>query len=537
MTSFPLHSNASAKGSTKSNISKTGEGDLAKLEIITDDTLTTQLRDRFLLKRTVNRIGSSVYVSVANKYESPRKTIPQETSSLSSDHEQSNNVVWDEFAKQLVRHISIEHVDQSVVFLGEVGSGKTVTREYLTTSILTAAAAQSPSSTSVKLAEQLEAASYLISGFTHAKTVTSHSASRVGLYIELEFDAVGDAIGTKILDYRLEKRRLAHLRPGERNFNVLYWLIAGTSAAEREHLELSPNMRYRYLGHPSLCKIPGLDDAANFAKFKSAFRKLGVPRSDIPQMCQLIAAIIHLGQLEFEDKGNAEHAVVKSREELEIVSSFLGLKEDTLEVTLVHKTSWIENEQIAVMLNAKQSRERADELAETLYLLAFNWLIEHLNNRLCREDEKKNFIGLVDFGGYQYTDCGLEQLHVNIAGEFLYNCLALSFFKIPQELYADDHVDVLSFNYIDNSSCLAALTKRHNGLLAAIDNRSKKDDKSDLEFCDLIAQRFEENEYIKSNPSSLTFTVKHYVSTIEYSAIGLLDENQSTISREILVRV
>ena len=40
-------------------------------------------------------------------------------------------------------------------------------------------------------------------------------------------------IGGKLLDHRLERARLTAVPTGERSFHVLYYLLAGTSAAGR----------------------------------------------------------------------------------------------------------------------------------------------------------------------------------------------------------------------------------------------------------------------------------------------------------------
>jgi chitin synthase len=101
-------------------------------------------------------------------------------------------------------------------------------------------------------------------------------------------------LGAQYLAHRIERSRLASVPTGERNYHVLYYLLSGTSLAEKKHLHLdnagseaagtrsslSANKRWRYLGHPTQLKV-GIDDAAGFQEFKTALRKLEFGKDSI----------------------------------------------------------------------------------------------------------------------------------------------------------------------------------------------------------------------------------------------------------------
>src|SRR5690606_36032519 len=112
--------------------------------------------------------------------------------------------------------------------------------------------------------------------------------------------------------------------------------------------------RWRYLGHPTQLKV-GINDAEGFSHFKTALRKLEFPRSDIAEICQVLAAILHIGQLEFI-KSHVTHAggdesvameggesaiVVKNKDVLKTIAAFLGVGQDSLEQSLSYKTKTI----------------------------------------------------------------------------------------------------------------------------------------------------------------------------------------------------
>src|SRR5277367_3574249 len=121
-----------------------------------------------------------------------------------------------------------------IIYRGESGSGKTTVRSHLLSSLL--------KKSSTPLSTKLSLAAYVFDTLTTTKTATTPTASKAGLFFELQYDTASTShptlIGGKVLDHRLERSRVATVPTGERSFHVLYYLLAGTSAAEKAHLGL-----------------------------------------------------------------------------------------------------------------------------------------------------------------------------------------------------------------------------------------------------------------------------------------------------------
>jgi chitin synthase len=386
------------------------------------------------------------------------------------------------------------------------------------------------------LAEQVKQAQLLLSPFITAKTITSPVSSRMGTHISVQYASTEDQsfipVGVKFHPgYRLEQARVSQVPPGERNYHVFYHLLAGTSAAEREHLDLKTSARYRFLGHPSQKSIKEVSDSDGFTTVKMAFKKLGFGKSDAASVCQVLAAILHLGQLEFQEKktDTTDYCTVKNRDTLDAVAAFLGVVPQQLEVMLAHKGRWVRKERVTLMLDPAGCLGHVDELARTLYRLLVDWLVESINDKINREGEAQKHAHIIDFPGFQYVSSTspLEQLLSNVANEHLYNVYVNTIFKRNLDLYKAEQISFPTITFFDPAETLSSLAKKQTGLLAILDNQSSKN-KTESNFLTVLEKRFENSDSIKPDRTRGTFMVNHYAGGIEYSTSHLLNANEES---------
>ncbi|KAL1965511.1 hypothetical protein VTN77DRAFT_5594 [Rasamsonia byssochlamydoides] len=524
-----------------------------------DTHLTAHLASRFHVSLPTARLSSQALICL--------NTYTTSTKGPDGGKEGSAMAEAEDLARRAFTRLGARGENQAVVFLGESGSGKTTIRSHLLSSFL--------SFSSTPLSNKLSFAAFVFDTLTTTKSVTTPTASKAGLFFELQYDSSVNPtlIGGKILDHRLERSRITSVPTGERSFHVLYYLLAGTSAAEKAHLGFdssstsSGHKRWRYLGHPTQLKV-GINDAEGFQHFKTALRKLEFPRSEIAEICQILASILHIGQLDFttgqatttsgQESGGYSHeggetvTVVKNKDVLGVVAAFLGLSTEDLEVSLRYKSKTIHRERVTVMLDPRGARQNADELARTLYSLLVAYVIESINQRICAaEDSIANTISIIDFPGFaQVSSTGstLDQLLNNAATESLYNYCLQSFFTRKADLLESEEVSVPATSYFDNSDAVRGLLKQGNGLLSILDDQARRG-KSDLQFLESLKKRFEnKNPAIVvgdtrtvmpgsnfSTPSArASFTVKHFAGEVDYPVNGLLEENGETISGDLM---
>ncbi|MGH0176268.1 UNVERIFIED_CONTAM: hypothetical protein FKN15_013403 [Acipenser sinensis] len=221
-------------------------------------------------------------------------------------------------ADNMYRNMLIDAENQCVIISGESGAGKTVAAKYIMTYV-SKVSGGGPKVQHVK--DIILQSNPLLEAFGNAKTVRNNNSSRFGKYFEIQFSRGGEPDGGKISNFLLEKSRVVSQNQGERSFHIFYQLLEGASPEHRENLGIAGPDYYYYLNQSGTYRVEDMNDKQEFSETMNAMAVVGLSAEEQSTVLQIVAGILHLGNLSFQESGNyaaINKAIEKEHEEFNI---------------------------------------------------------------------------------------------------------------------------------------------------------------------------------------------------------------------------
>ena len=148
-------------------------------------------------------------------------------------------------------------------------------------------------------------------------------------------------------DYKLHirKSRVTNQAAGERNFHIFYMILHGLSNEKLRELDLeteaATRSAFKYIkgAENKTYVLDDRDEKAEYDEMVVAFEKLGVEKDTVQLLINLLAAILHLGNIKFiadlrtnrRNSGKNHLHFRRYRKHLQTVATLLGCKASTME--------------------------------------------------------------------------------------------------------------------------------------------------------------------------------------------------------------
>ncbi|XP_025836216.1 myosin-VIIa isoform X1 [Agrilus planipennis] len=424
--------------------------------------------------------------------------------------------------------------DQCIVISGESGAGKTESTKL----ILQYLAAISGKHSWIE--QQILEANPILEAFGNAKTVRNDNSSRFGKYIDIHFNKDGVIEGAKIEQYLLEKSRIVHQNPDERNYHIFYCLLAGLSREEKRKLELGDASQYRYLTGGGSITCEGRDDAAEFADIRSAMKVLLFSDQEIWEIMKLLSALLHMGNIRYKATvvDNLDATEIPDPTNVHRVANLLQVDVQPLVSALTRKTLFAHGETVVSTLSRDQSVDIRDAFVKGIYGRLFVFIVRNINSAIYKPKERqRTAIGVLDIFGFENFNLNsFEQFCINYANENLQQFFVRHIFKLEQEEYNLEAINWQHIEFVDNQEALDMIAIKPLNIMALIDEESKFPKGTDQTMLAKLHKTHGHNRnYLKPKSDlNTSFGINHFAGVVFYDTRGFLEKNRDTFSADLL---
>ncbi|EJD76471.1 myosin-VI [Loa loa] len=468
-------------------------------------------------------------------------------------------------ADKAYRDMMRNHESQSVIISGESGAGKTESQKHVIRFLC-----ESWGHLVNTIEQRILEISTILESFGNAKTVCNNNSSRFGKFIEIYFNDKGIIVGGSVSHYLLERSRLCGQSACERNYHIFYQLIAGADDQMANKLKLNKLENFNYLNkgcmqfflneESSSKVVPGrknydlddmrddlIDDYNDFRKLLDAFSHINISADIRDVVFEIVAAVLHLGNIEFLDETVGFKSGCSLREESEMylinTAELLGIEVADLRKHLVTRLmqptrGGTKGTLYAVPLRASEANAARDALSKAIYSRLFTAIVNKITECMLF-DETAFSIGVLDTAGFESLDVNsYEQFCINYCNEKLQNFFNERILMDEQDLYCKEqlHYDTIEFN--DNKNCIELFEQKLHGIFELLDNESRLPRSSAEHFtrtvheahmyhpC-LMVPRSSRRHYTMRDDEG--FIICHYAGDVCYDTAQFLDKNNDTL--------
>uniref|UniRef100_A0A671Y665 Osteoclast-stimulating factor 1 n=1 Tax=Sparus aurata TaxID=8175 RepID=A0A671Y665_SPAAU len=490
------------------NVKHSGVDDMVLLSKINEDAIVDNLKKRYMDDYIFTYIGP-VLISV-----NPFKQMPyfgeKEVEMYQGAAQYENPPHIYALADNMYRNMMIDRENQCVIISGESGAGKTVAAKYIM-GYISRVSGGGPRVQHVK--DIILQSNPLLEAFGNAKTVRNNNSSRFGKYFEIQFSSGGEPDGGKISNFLLEKSRVVMRNPGERSFHIFYQLIEGASGEQKSSLGITTLDYYTYLNQSGSYKVDDINDKSDFQETVHAMDVIGISAEDRAMVLQIVAGVLHLGNISFREAGN--YAAVESEEFLAFPAFLLGIDQKRLKEKLTSRkmdSKWGNAvESIDVTLNVEQACYTRDALSKALHSRVFDFLVESINKAMVKDHQEIN-IGVLDIYGFEiFQKNGFEQFCINFVNEKLQQIFIELTLKAEQKKFQKTNTYILD----DVCATMHAVGEGADQTM-------------------LQKLRMQINTHEHFNSWNQGFIIHHYAGKVSYDAEGFCERNRDVLFNDLI---
>ncbi|XP_021503918.1 unconventional myosin-Ig isoform X4 [Meriones unguiculatus] len=285
-----------------------------------------------------------------------------------------------------------------------------------------------------------------------------------------------------------------------------------------------------------------------------AMRIIGFSPEEVESIHRILAAILHLGNIEFvetEENGPQKAGLAVAEEALVgYVAKLTATPRDLVLRTLLARTVASGGRDLIEKSHSVAEASFArDACAKAMYQRLFEWVVDRINGimeprgRDPRRDGKDTVIGVLDIYGFEvFPVNSFEQFCINYCNEKLQQLFIQLILKQEQEEYEREGIAWQSIEYFNNAIIVELVEQPRRGILAVLEEAcSTAGPITDLIFLQTLDTHHRHHPHYSSRQLCHTdktmefgrdFRIKHYAGDVTYSVEGFIDKNRDSLFQD-----
>ncbi|XP_073068466.1 unconventional myosin-XVI isoform X2 [Manis javanica] len=527
--------------------------DLATLSELNDRSLLYEIQKRFANHQIYTFIGDIVLLV------NPFKELPIYSTTVSQLYLRSSGQPRSSLpphifscAERAFHQLFQQQRPQCFVLSGERGSGKSEASKQIMQHLTCRSGSSRPVFDS-----KFKHVMCILEAFGHAKTALNDMSSCFIKYFELQFcERKKYLTGARIYTYMLEKSRIVSQLPGQSNFLIFYLLMDGLSDEEKRGLHLNNLRAHRYLSHtlpedmsPTECSL----NREKFTVLRQALNVVGFSNLEVENLFVILAAILHLGDVQFAALKEADSAFVSDLQLLEQVAGLLQVSTDELVSALTTDVQYFKGDVITRPHTVEMAEFYRDLLAKSLYSRLFSFLVNIMNRCLHGQDEHSSpqtlDIAILDiFGFEEFQKNEFEQLCVNMTNEKMHHYINEVLFLQEQTECVQEGVTMeTAYSPGNQTGVLDFFFQKPSGFLSLLDEESQMIWSVEPNLPQKLQSLLESsntnavyspvkdgNGNVAPRDQGTAFTIMHFAGRVMYETAGATEKNKDSLSQNLL---
>ncbi|KAF3554589.1 hypothetical protein F2Q69_00014821 [Brassica cretica] len=297
-------------------------------------------------------------------------------------------------------------------------------------------------------------------------------------------------------------------------------------------LEAFGNAKTVKNNNSSCYELDGVNDAEEYLATRRAMDVVGISETEQDAIFRIVAAILHLGNIEFCKGEDADSSSLKDEQSMFHLQ--MTCDPNSLEDALCKRMMVTPEEVIKRSLDPLGAAVSRDGLAKTIYSRLFDWLVNKINISIGQDSHSRRLIGVLDIYGFEsFKTNSFEQFCINYTNEKLQQHFNQHVFKMEQGEYEKEEIDWSYVEFVDNKDVVDLIEKKPGGIIALLDEACMLPKSNPETFSEKLYQTFKNHKrFIKPKLTRSDFTLVHYAGEVQYQSDQFLDKNKDYVVAE-----